>query len=80
VASMLTAWAVGTITSPASRRRACSRTWSSTGSAPVSAAADHQPAASPGDVLGGRQRGVAIGTGELAGSAPSCAWGSSRGR
>jgi hypothetical protein len=32
VARMLAAWAVGTITSPASRRRACSRTWPITGS------------------------------------------------
>jgi hypothetical protein len=35
----------------------------------ISAGADHQPAAPPGDVLGVRQRGVAVGATELAGRA-----------
>src|SRR6266566_6456689 len=35
----------------------------------IGAGADHQPATPPGDVLGGRQRGVAVGAAELAGSA-----------
>ncbi len=35
----------------------------------IGAGADHQPAAPPGDILGGRQRGVAVGAAELAGSA-----------